>query len=873
MGAEIELTAEQAVVLVVDSDPGQRTVMAGVLERAGYGVVEGESAADALTLAGRHHPVIVLLETSLPDGDGWEVAQKIKSDPAFSDVYVILLSAPGADGADGHPGRGNGLADGHIVQPVSPKVLLGWLETFIRIQTVQSALRAGEEKFRALFRNADAAACLCEIVHGGGRVADYRLLDVNPSFERVIGIDRARAVGALASVLYGMEEAPFLGACAVVAETGAPAKFEKLFAPLGRHVHVSVSSPGRGRFMMVFTDVAQRRQSEEDLKKLGGMLAGQGGAAGATSPGKIADLSELNRDGLILRALGAERLDAIAEECLELIGTSFFVCEMSGDYAVRKLASDWCCVMDRASRSLCGASGDAEALKSGKWLCHESCWTDASRRAINGRAPADIECGGGIRIYAVPVMSAGEVVGAAGFGYGDPPTDPARLGELAATHGLDAAALAAAASAPGRGATSGMVEMAKGRLQTTAQLMGSLVEMWRVEEQRRQLENHLRQAQKVEAVSRLSGGMAHDFNNMLNIVLGYADMALMKLPQGDPVRNDIQEIVRASQRSADLARQLLSFLGSGEAAPRLLDINEATAGMLKMLGKMIGEDISLMWRPGKEVWPVWMDPAQFDQILVNMAANARNVIAGTGKVTVETAAMEVDAAYCSAHPEVLPGQYALLAFSDNGRGMDRGAVEEIFLPYSSAAARGGVERLELATVYGIVKQNGGFVTVYSEPGHGTTFKIHLPRHHDATAPKRDEAPAAAPPKSAPGTETVLLVEDEAALLKLSEKLLTSLGYKVLAAASPVTALQMAQSHPDKIDLLLTDVVMPEMNGPSLRKQLELVLPGIKCMYMSGYTANVIANRGMLGEDVPFLQKPFSRAELAAKMREALGANG
>lgn len=874
MVAEVELTAEQATLLVVDSDAGQRTAMVGVLERSGYAVLQGESASAALSLTHAHRPVIVLLETALPDGDGWEVAQAIKSDPALTGVFVILLSSADSDGESRSVERGDGLADGHIVQPVSPKVLLGWIETFMRIQTVQSALRAGEEKFRSLFRNTDAAACLCEVVHEGGRVADYRVLDVNPSFEKITGLDRGRAVGALASVLYGMEEAPFLGACAVVAETGEPAKFEKLFAPLGRHVHVTLSCPGRGRFLMVFSDVTERRQSEEELKKLGGMLAGQAGPSGpeaaAAAGGRYVDLAAQNRDGLILGALGSGRLDSIAEEYLDLLGTTFFVCEGSGAYAVRKLASSWCRVMDEASRKLCGAQDNTTALESGKWLCHESCWTEASKRAIKERVPVDMECSGGVRIYTVPVLAGGEAVGAAGFGYGDPPTDPSQLESLAAAHGLEASELAAAAE-EARGNASGLVAMAKSRLQTTAQLIGSLVEVWRVEEQRRQLESHLRQAQKVEAVSRLSGGMAHDFNNMLNVVLGYADMALMKLAPGDPVRDDIHEIVKASQRSADLARQLIAFLGSQDAEPKVLDINDATAGMLKMLGKMIGEDIRLVWKPGRNVWPVRMDPAQFDQILVNMAATARDAIEGTGKVVVETAPMEVDEAYCAAHPGVLPGQYSLLAFSDNGRGMPREAVEEIFKPFAADDVLGREAGLGPATVYGIVRQNGGFISVYSEPGHGTTFKIHLPRHHEESAQKGGASPAAAQPKAVTGSETVLLVEDEASLLQLSEKLLASLGYKVLAANSPVLALQMAQNHPGKIDLLLTDVVMPEMSGPILRKQMSLLLPDVKCLYMSGYTANVIANRGMIGEDVPFLQKPFSRSELAAKIREALGA--
>ena len=380
------------------------------------------------------------------------------------------------------------------------------------------------------------------------------------------------------------------------------------------------------------------------------------------------------------------------------------------------------------------------------------------------------------------------------------------------------------------------------------------------------LEVQLHQAQKMEAIGRLAGGVAHDFNNMLAVITGHADLALEQTTPDDPLHADLLAIQKAAQRSAGLTRQLLAFARKQTIAPKVLDLNDTITGMLKMLGRLIGEDIELLWKPAATLWPVHMDPAQIDQIMFNLVVNARDAIAGVGKIMIETGQMVFDESYCETHADFVPGRYVLLAVSDNGCGMDKAVLTQLFDPFFTTKPRGQGTGLGLATVYGIIKQNQGFINVYSEPGQGSTFKIYLPRH----AADLTETSAAPPPAAAPtGAETILLVEDEEALLKLSAQMLERLGYTVLAASGPHQALQLAEAHPGVIHLLLTDVIMPDMSGRDLRQRLGALRPDLKCLFMSGYTANVIAHHGVLDEGVHFLQKPFSREALAAKVREAL----
>ena len=379
-----------------------------------------------------------------------------------------------------------------------------------------------------------------------------------------------------------------------------------------------------------------------------------------------------------------------------------------------------------------------------------------------------------------------------------------------------------------------------------------------------QLEEQLRQAQKMEAVGQLAGGVAHDFNNMLGVILGHLEFALEQVPPTQPLHADLKEVQKAARRSADLTRQLLAFARKQTIAPKVLDLNEMVDGMFKMLKRLIGENVDLAWTPGAELWPVKMDPSQIDQILANLCVNARDAVGEAGgKVIIATGNVVVDKDSCQEHPELEPGKYVRLVVTDNGCGMNLDTQGHLFEPFFTTKGFGESTGMGLSTVYGIVKQNHGFIYVSSEPGKGSTFTIYLPRHRDAAAQLTADAPAAR------GHETVLLVEDEATILNLTRKMLERQGYTVLAAGSPGEAIRLAREHAGEIHLLLTDVVMPEMNGRDLAKNLLALYPRLRRIFMSGYTADIIAHHGVVENGVFFIPKPFSGQELTAKIREAL----
>lgn len=393
-----------------------------------------------------------------------------------------------------------------------------------------------------------------------------------------------------------------------------------------------------------------------------------------------------------------------------------------------------------------------------------------------------------------------------------------------------------------------------------------VTERKQAEEERERLQAQLMQAQKMESVGRLAGGIAHDFNNMLGVIIGHAESAIEDLESSHPVHSNLQGIMKAAERSAALTHQLLAFARKQIISPKVVDMNETVESILKMLRRLIGEDIELVWQPGREQLPVEVDPSQVDQILANLCVNARDAIAGGGKVVIETGVLSLDAEFCKQNIGSSPREYVLLAVSDNGCGMDRGIMEKLFEPFFTTKEQGKGTGLGLATVYGIVKQNNGFIDVDSEPAKGTTFRIYLPKH----ARKDDESPVEVPTAAARGHETILLVEDEPEMLRLITKLLRRQGYTVLSAATPGQAMGHAEACRGKIDLLVTDVVMPEMNGRDLAEKLKSGHPELRYLFMSGYTADVIAHHGVLDEKVHFIQKPFSIKAISAKIRDALG---
>ena len=386
------------------------------------------------------------------------------------------------------------------------------------------------------------------------------------------------------------------------------------------------------------------------------------------------------------------------------------------------------------------------------------------------------------------------------------------------------------------------------------------------EEEKDKLQLQLLQSQKMESVGRLAGGVAHDYNNMLGVILGHAELAMLKSDENHLLYVHLKEIRNAAQRSAELTQQLLAFARRQTIAPKVMDLNRSVTTTLQMLRLIIGENIELVWLPGDEAFPVKIDPSQFDQLLMNLCVNARDAIDGVGRISIETGRIILDEAYCATNTFFTPGDYVVLAVSDTGCGMDKVTRAKIFEPFFTTKDLGKGTGLGLATVYGIVKQNDGFINVYSEPGQGTTFRMHLPRYAGLSI---DNGEVEVDSISRNNNETVLVVEDEAVLLDINTTMLLDLGYKVLAAGSPAEAIRLAGEHAGRIDLLMTDVVMPEMNGRELEGHIQKTNPGIKVLFMSGYTVNVISHHGVLDEGVHFIQKPFTLKDVAMKVRTTL----
>ena len=395
-----------------------------------------------------------------------------------------------------------------------------------------------------------------------------------------------------------------------------------------------------------------------------------------------------------------------------------------------------------------------------------------------------------------------------------------------------------------------------------------ITERRQTERERARLQAQLVQAQKIESVGRLAGGVAHDFNNMLGVILGHVDLCLDAAEMSPQFRADLQEIRKAAERSASLTRQLLAFARKQVVAPKVLDLNAVVEGMLTMLRRLIGADIALVWRPQAGLWPIYMDASQVDQVMANLCVNARDATAGAGSITIVTENIHVTEAGPACREAVVPGDYVVLSIADNGSGMDEEVLAHLFEPFFTTKELGKGTGLGIATVYGITKQNKGFIDVQSEPGRGTTVRIYLPRMHTSAA--GPEAASGAPPWSG-GDETVLLVDDEPGMLQACRQMLERLGYTVLAAGTGAEALRLARDHARAIQLLVTDVVMAGVNGVELAQQMRQLCPGLKCLFMSGFSADVLLGKGGVDTDSRFIQKPFSMQDLAVALRDVLGA--
>ncbi len=385
--------------------------------------------------------------------------------------------------------------------------------------------------------------------------------------------------------------------------------------------------------------------------------------------------------------------------------------------------------------------------------------------------------------------------------------------------------------------------------------------------ERQQLEQQIRQSQKLDSIGQLAGGVAHDYNNILGVVIGYADFLKSQLNDGDKPMGPVNAILAAANRGADLTRQLLAFARKEMISPKVINMNSLVESIEKMLRRIIGENLRLIFAPGEDIWNIQIDPSQFDQVLINLAANSRDAIEGTGTITIKTANVSLRENEVGEHLGISAGDYVRLTFQDTGAGMDGETMKRIFEPFFTTKPKGQGTGLGLATVYGIVKQNNGDISVVSKPGEGTTFEIYLPRSYKEAEVEKGQPSE----ESIRGSEAILIVEDQADMLEIAKTSLEKYGYKVMTALGPAEGLLVSEAYAGKIHLLLTDVIMPNMNGKELSEKMAVLKRGIRTLFMSGYTANELAPQGILKEHVHFIQKPFTPSELARKVRESLDA--
>ncbi|HSW40837.1 MAG TPA: ATP-binding protein, partial [Acidobacteriota bacterium] len=393
-----------------------------------------------------------------------------------------------------------------------------------------------------------------------------------------------------------------------------------------------------------------------------------------------------------------------------------------------------------------------------------------------------------------------------------------------------------------------------------------ITELKRKKETREKLRAQLMHAQKMESIGRLAGGVAHDFNNMLNVILGNTEMALDQIDRSHPIYAELDEIRKTVGRSANLVRQLLGFARKQPIAPEFLDLNRTVDETLKMLRTLIGADIELVWRPAADLLPVKMDRSQIEQILANLCINARDAIENVGAITIETKNVALSEDDCSRRSGAAAGEYVLLKVCDNGCGMTEETLQCLFEPFFTTKPVDKGTGLGLSMVYGVVQQNNGFIEVDSAPGSGTAFSVYIPGRRTKKTVSHPSIPAASPAR---GSETILIVEDEPAGLRMAQRMLEKAGYTVLTANRPGEALRLAETHAGRIDLLISDVIMPEMNGRELAGKISSLIPGVRCLFMSGYMADVIAAQGIFDAGASFIQKPFSREALYRKVRETL----
>ena len=756
-----------------------------------------------------------------------------------------------------------------------------------------------EQNYRSLFLRMNDGLSAHELIcNDGGVPVDYRFLNVNPAFEQLTGFKARDIVGrTVRSVLPAM--ASLTETFGQVVKTGVPVEFEQHTQFIGKTLRVSAFRSAANQFATIVQDITERRRIENALRESEGRYRSMtDDVLDHTDVGIFildAEFKVVWINRAIERFFGFERRHTLGLRMKDLIREQISAAVEDPDGFVQRVFAMYddntftdrfeCHVLpkgDRAERWLLQSSRPIrEGIYAGGRIEHYYDITDRKKAEESHRQLAiAIEQSGDIVIVTdthgviryvnhaferITGYTRAEVIG----------RNPRIL--KSGRHGDEFYRTMWATLARGESFVARMVNRRKdGSYFTQDSTISpifdprgqvvSYVAVARDVTRQLAIEADMQQTQRIESIGRLAGGVAHDFNNMLSVILGHAELALADMQPDSQLAAELQAIIQAVNQSRDIIQQLLAFACKQIIAPKVLDLNAAIENMLKMLRRLIGENIDLVWRPCAHPCKIEIDPSQLNQVLANLCLNARDAITDVGRIILATNHRTLDREYCKGHQGSKAGQYVTLTISDTGRGIDAKTRSHLFEPFFTTKEKGKGTGLGLATVHGIVQQNNGFITVYSELGQGATFSIYLPYRADAQI----DSPENPGDESPPGRgERILLVEDEPAILNMGKTILERLGYRVMCAPGPEAAIKAAADPETTIDLLVTDVVMPGMNGCDLARQLRDRQPGLKCLFMSGYTADAIARHGVMDKGLNFIQKPFSREEIAKAVRQAL----
>ncbi|MFH2092093.1 MAG: ATP-binding protein [Pseudomonadota bacterium] len=865
------------------------------------------------------------------------------------------------------------------------------LKKISELQSAQQAFEKKQAQYRLVFANMMNGFALHEIVTNEDQEPiDYVFLDVNAAFERFTGLKRENILGKkVTQVLPGTDKDPanWIGRYGHVALTGQEIRFEQYSQTIDKWFSVLAFSPQKGQFATIFEDITDRKQTEASLKAIEWLLKKTPPTLPEASQ-TYGDLTELNTQKGILNLIGKEVLFDIVSGYLELLETSAAIYEKNGDYAYGIFSSGWCRLMDFASRNLCGTLDNKQALSCGKWLCHESCWTEASKASIESGEPVDVECSGGLRLYTIPIRANHQIIGAINFGYGDPPKEISRLRELSQAYQVDLDDLVRE-SGQYETRPAFIIEVAKKRLHTSARLIGAMVEsrlvhaellkererlkvtlqsigdgvittdihgtvvllnnaaqkmtgwdqengsgrplseiFYIINKQTQQacdnpvqqvlktgkmvelanntilvskdgthrviadsaspiidadrktigivlvfrditekvgLEAALRQSQKMEAIGNLAGGIAHEFNNVLGIIIGNTELGIDDLEKWHPVSENLNEIKKASLRARDVVKQLLSFSRKMDVRLEPIEIKIIVKETLKLLKASIPSNIQIQERFLSKHNVVVADPTQIHQLLINLCNNAAQAMGEEGgSLTIELDNTIIHDEQAHDLSDLGPGNYVCLTVTDTGPGIPESIQDKIFDPYFTTKSVDKGTGMGLAVVHGIVKTHHGAITVDSVVGKGTSFHVYFPSSTKPVQTKPIEEKIL--PK---GMEKVFFVDDERPIVDIYSRALTQLGYRVSGFTNPVDLMEKFRSNPYDCDLIISDMTMPNLTGDRLAEELTSIRSDIPIIICTGFSETMSPQKARQTGISSLLIKPIEIKQLAETVRAVL----